>query len=250
MATWPSLARPPTRWMTRLAEHRPSPLAYDRTSPDKMVEGFLDSVANVKRLALAHSGSLSCSLLHASSTSVPPFFADRYSGHIRASNRRRFREMARGQVSRNGAAKGRKAAYQEGGIKFILSTCRTAFNWAARTLNAAAQSKPELFWTVKTGANRMLPRLPESASGLRASDWRPQGRFCFPERGLCLGQGEATLTYLDARVLSCPSRAPGCQVAGHRPRRRRAKAAASRWSPGAGHWGKFQRNESAVSSWP
>src|SRR5579875_2604716 len=35
-----------------LAENRPSPLAYNRTSPEKMVEGFLDAVTNVKKLAL------------------------------------------------------------------------------------------------------------------------------------------------------------------------------------------------------
>ncbi len=34
--------------------------------------------------------------------------------------------------SRNGAQKGAKAGYRTGGIKFILSTCRTAFNWAAK----------------------------------------------------------------------------------------------------------------------
>jgi integrase len=34
--------------------------------------------------------------------------------------------------TRNGASKGKRASYKTGGIKFILSTCRTAFRWAGR----------------------------------------------------------------------------------------------------------------------
>src|SRR5208282_4478875 len=44
-----------------------------------------------------------------------------------------FVKWLRGQKrNRNGSAKGKKDHYKIGGIKFILSTCRTAFNWAAR----------------------------------------------------------------------------------------------------------------------
>ncbi|HTU92242.1 MAG TPA: tyrosine-type recombinase/integrase [Gemmataceae bacterium] len=203
-----------------------------------MVEGFLDSVTNVKRLALRTQDRYRAAL-------------DRFIDFCKASRINTvdsieqatvedFVKWLRGQKrSRNGADKGRKAAYQEGGIKFILSTCRTAFNWAARrrmlppfaenpftrfpieelggvrgtggkekifspeqerAFFAAAnpwqkdilvtlaryglrvgelthllvedidlergiltiQSKPQLFWTVKTGANRLLPLLPET----------------------------------------------------------------------------------------
>ena len=38
--------------LAALDEGKPSPVAYTRTGPDQMVEGFLDAVANVKRLAL------------------------------------------------------------------------------------------------------------------------------------------------------------------------------------------------------
>ena len=39
----------------------------------------------------------------------------------------------RGQTrTRNGAKKGKQGAYAVGGVKFILRTCRTAFNWANR----------------------------------------------------------------------------------------------------------------------
>jgi integrase len=44
-----------------------------------------------------------------------------------------FVKWLRGQKrARNGSAKGSRAHYKVGGIKFILSTCRTAFNWAGR----------------------------------------------------------------------------------------------------------------------
>src|SRR5437016_77080 len=33
-------------------EGRASPIAYARTSPDKMIQGFLDAITNVKKLAL------------------------------------------------------------------------------------------------------------------------------------------------------------------------------------------------------
>ena len=44
-----------------------------------------------------------------------------------------FVKWLRGQKrTRNGAAHGRRDSYKIGGVKFILSTCRTAFNWATR----------------------------------------------------------------------------------------------------------------------
>src|SRR5262249_45125987 len=44
-----------------------------------------------------------------------------------------FVKWLRGQKrTRNGASQGKRDVYQVGGVKFILSTCRTAFNWAAR----------------------------------------------------------------------------------------------------------------------
>jgi hypothetical protein len=38
--------------MTALDEGKPSPVAYLRTSPEKLTEGYLDAVANVQKLAL------------------------------------------------------------------------------------------------------------------------------------------------------------------------------------------------------
>ena len=44
-----------------------------------------------------------------------------------------FVRWLRGQTrTRNGARKGKREVYRTGGIRFILSTCCTAFNWAGR----------------------------------------------------------------------------------------------------------------------
>jgi len=44
-----------------------------------------------------------------------------------------FVKWLRGQTRvRNGASKGKGEVYKTGGIKFILSTCRTAMNWAGQ----------------------------------------------------------------------------------------------------------------------
>jgi len=44
-----------------------------------------------------------------------------------------FVRWLRGQTrTRNGSDKGKRGTYKLGGVKFVLSTCRTAFNWAGR----------------------------------------------------------------------------------------------------------------------
>ncbi|MHB1426684.1 MAG: tyrosine-type recombinase/integrase [Gemmataceae bacterium] len=255
-----------------VAENRPSPLAYSRTSPDKMVEGFLDAVANVKKLALRtqdrYRAALDRFLDFCKTSRIATVDA------FEQATVEDFVKWLRGQKrSRNGAVKGRKAAYQEGGIKFILSTCRTAFNWAARrrmlppfTENpftrfpieelggvrsagskekifspeqeraffAAAntwqknifsilalyglrvgelthllvedidwersiltiQSKPELFWAVKTGANRMLPLLPETKAIFERVIGGRKAGFVFLNEDYVLGKAKPSSTYL------------------------------------------------------
>ena len=255
-----------------LAENRPSPIAYSRTSPEKMVESFLDAVANVKKLALRTQDRYRAALDRfldfcmasriATVDSVAPATVEDFVKWLRGQKR-----------SRNGAAKGRKAAYQEGGIKFILSTCRTAFNWAARrrmlppfaensfthfpidelggvrgacgkekifspeqerAFFAAAnlwqkdlflilaryglrvgelthllvedidlerdvlmiQSKPELFWTVKTGASRMLPLLPETKAIFGRVIGDRKAGFVFLNEDYVLGKAKPSTTYL------------------------------------------------------
>jgi site-specific recombinase XerD len=117
--------------MTALNDAKPSPVAYHRTSPEKMVHSYLDAVANVQKLALRTQDRYRAAL-------------DRFQDFCKAARLgtidsvqeatvEDFVKWLRGQKrTRNGARKGKRDAYQVGGVRFILSTCRTAFNWAAR----------------------------------------------------------------------------------------------------------------------
>jgi integrase len=117
--------------VTALAEGRASPVAYSRTSPEKMVAGFLDAVANVQRLALRTQDRYRAALerfldfCHAARIGTVDT--------VQEVTVEDFVKWLRGQKRvRNGAAKGKRKVYQLGGVKFILATCRTAFNWAGR----------------------------------------------------------------------------------------------------------------------
>jgi site-specific recombinase XerD len=114
-----------------LAERRPSPIVYNRASPDKMVDGFLDAVANVQRLALRTQDRYRAAL-----DRFREFCSEVKLGSIdtiQEATVEDFVKWLRGQKRvRNGAKKGKRECYKIGGVKFILSTCRTAFNWAAR----------------------------------------------------------------------------------------------------------------------
>jgi len=114
-----------------LDEGRNSPIAYQRTSPQNLVDGFLDAVANVQRLALRTQDRYRAALQR--------FLDFCKAAHLGSADAiaevtvEEFVKWLRGQKrTRNGAAEGRKGSYRLGGIKFILATCRTAFNWAAR----------------------------------------------------------------------------------------------------------------------
>src|SRR6516162_4933061 len=114
-----------------LVGQRPSPLAYTRTSPEKMADGYLDAVASVQKLALRTRDRYKAAL-------------DRFRDFCRDANVavldafdlakvEDFVKWLRGQKrNRNGSKKGSRDHYKAGGVRFILSACRTAFNWAAR----------------------------------------------------------------------------------------------------------------------
>jgi hypothetical protein len=98
-----------------LNERRTSPIAYIRTSPEKMVEGFLDAVANVQKLALRTQDRYRAAL-------------DRFKDFCQAvrvgtidvvedTTVEDFVRWLRGQKrARNGSAKGKKDIYKTGGI--------------------------------------------------------------------------------------------------------------------------------------
>lgn len=113
------------------AEARPSPLGYHRTSPEELVSGFLDYTANVQGLALRTQDRYRAAL--------DRFVEFARTTHIETADTiteqtvQDLVKWLRGQTrARNGSSKGKRDVYKVGGIKFILSTCRTAFNWAAR----------------------------------------------------------------------------------------------------------------------
>jgi integrase len=256
--------------LAALDQGRPSPVAYTRTSPEKMVEAFLDAVANVKKLALRtrdrYHAALDRFLDYCRSARVGTVDA------VQQATVEDFVKWLRGQKrTRNGSAHGRKDVYKEGGIKFILSTCRTAFNWAGRhrmlpfaecpfalfpidelggargqtrgpklfsaeqeraffaacsdwqrdifatlagyglrvgelthllvedvdLVNAVftVRSKPELFWSVKTGRERQLPLLPETRAVFERAIGGRQAGFVFLNEPFTTGRSRPALSF-------------------------------------------------------
>ncbi len=114
-----------------LAQDRPSPLLFTRTAPTKLVKEYLDSVTGVQKLALRTWDRYKAALdrftdfcTQAEIKTIDSIDLARVEDFVR---------WLRGQKrARNGSPNGSRAHYKVGGIKFILSTCRTAFNWASR----------------------------------------------------------------------------------------------------------------------
>jgi integrase len=177
-------------------EGKPSPVAYTRTSPEKMVEAFLDAVANVKKLALRtqdrYKAALDRLLDYCRSARVGTVDA------VQQATVEDFVKWLRGQKRvRNGSAHGRKDAYKEGGIKFILSTCRTAFNWAGRRrlLPPFAENPFALFPADELGGTRGQTRGPKLFSAeeerlffAACSDWQRDIFATLASYGLRVGE--------------------------------------------------------------
>lgn len=114
-----------------LAERRPSPLSFTRTTPQQLADGYRDYVANVQKLALRTRDRYKAALdrfldfcRDAGITSADAIDLSRVEDFVK---------WLRGQKrNRNGSAGGSRDFYKVGGVRFVLSACRTAFNWAAR----------------------------------------------------------------------------------------------------------------------
>lgn len=114
-----------------LGVNRPSPIGHSRTAPDVMVGGFLGYVAQVQWLAPRTQDRYRAALDRLLDLCKDAGI-DAVDG-VSETTVEDFVLWLRGQTrARNGAAKGKRDAYKTGGIKFILSTCRTAFNWAGK----------------------------------------------------------------------------------------------------------------------
>jgi hypothetical protein len=114
-----------------LAEHRPSPLGFRRTTPRQMVADYLGYVADVQKLALRtrdrYRAALERFVDFCDAAGVEAVDA------VDEATVEDFVRWLRGRTrTRNGAAKGRRDAYRTGGIKCILTTARAAYNWARR----------------------------------------------------------------------------------------------------------------------
>lgn len=114
-----------------LNEDRASPLGFSRTTPDRMVAEFHDYNDTVKKLAWRTQDRDRAALARftdfcdAQSITAVDAVSDRTVEDFV----RWLRQQTR---TRNGATTGKRDAYKVGGIRFILSTCRTAFHWANR----------------------------------------------------------------------------------------------------------------------
>ena len=114
-----------------LEEGRTSPLGFQRATPNELAEGFLDYVANVQQLAWRTQDRYRAALDRfrdfcdansvCAADAIDVIAVEDFVRWLRSQKR-----------TRNGAASGNQSHYKVGGVKFILSTCRTVFNWAAR----------------------------------------------------------------------------------------------------------------------
>lgn len=114
-----------------LMEQRPSPLGFRRTSPRQLLDQYLDFITDVQGLALRTQDRYRAAL-----TRFVEFCEQCEAASIDRVGEREIEEFVRWlrakTRARNGSRVGKQAPYQIGGIKFILSTCRTAFLWAVR----------------------------------------------------------------------------------------------------------------------
>lgn len=122
-------------WASQVAaaldEHRPSPLTFERISPRLLVDAYLDYTRDVQQLALRtqdrYRAALQCFLDFVDAKGI---------GKIDLVDEGKVQEfvqwMRKKKRGRNGSAASKQEGYRTGGIKFVLSTCRTAFNWAAK----------------------------------------------------------------------------------------------------------------------
>jgi integrase len=114
-----------------LADDRPAPIGHERTGPRQMVEGYIEYIAQVQNLAIRTRERYRAAL-----DRLLDFCEDAQITTLDAVDDRAVEDFVRwlrGQRrTRNGSANGKREVYKTGGIRFILSTARTAFNWAAR----------------------------------------------------------------------------------------------------------------------
>lgn len=172
-----------------------------------------------------------------------------------------FVKWLRGQKRvRNGAAKGKRNVYKVGGVRFILSTCRTAFNWAGRhrMLPPFAQNPLTLFRidrltddTEKITKAQIFSPEQERAFFEACNDWQRDLFHTLAHYGLRVG--ELTHLLIEDVRLSRLGRLSGREWRRSWPTLRqqtpmRVSASSGKRSCGAvGPWGRFPRSDCAAS---
>jgi len=116
---------------TALAESRPSPLGFQHIGPEDFVKGFLEYCERVAGHAVRTVDRYRAALhLFEAFASVKGLASI---DQVSEASVEDFVKWLRTQErTRNGAAVGKQQPYSVAGIKFILSTCRTAMNWARK----------------------------------------------------------------------------------------------------------------------
>jgi len=120
-----------------LEESRPSPFGFERLGIRECVAAVLDYCENVQGLAIRTLDRYRAALNH-----FVEFTAARKGlktvDQVSEVTVEEFVKFMRSKTrTRNGAGKGDKRTYKVKGIKFILSVCRTAFNYAKKRRHLA-----------------------------------------------------------------------------------------------------------------
>ena len=113
-------------------EGRPSPLQFERIPIPQLIDDYIDNCEHVRGSALRTVDRYRAALSH-----FKRFAESRDDLKTACSVDERAVEdfvkwMRKQDRTRNGQTEGARHPYRASGIKFILSTCRSVFNWAAR----------------------------------------------------------------------------------------------------------------------
>lgn len=122
-----------------LAEDRPSPVSFQRTSPTELVDQYLDFAETVQCLAWRILDRYRAALSHLSDFCNEAGLTK--IDAVSVATVEDFVRWLRGQTrTRNGHRNGKRRQYKLTGMKFILGTCKTAFNWAYRRRITASKA--------------------------------------------------------------------------------------------------------------
>jgi integrase len=115
-----------------LEEQRPSPLGFLRIGTGELIRRYLESCEHTRALAprtLARYGAALAHLRDFAGTRPDLKTADHFTPSVVEDFVGYLRSQTR---TRNGAKAGKQRPFRTSGIRFILSTCRTAFSFALK----------------------------------------------------------------------------------------------------------------------